>query len=256
MPSLAEFQRLMAADLLGGGVCAAALADGSSPIPAEAALDVHRATVFGGLSRALELTFPTVVRALGDDSFHAAATAFAARHPPTEAVLSGYGEGFPAFLRNLAIANDLPWLGDAARLDLAIERASRAADGRRSTPLDRSAALETPASLQLVELDFAVDELRETLEAANACPDAAAPPEPLPVRLAIWRGEGGVRSVRLAAPAARFLAALLAGRSPDDALADAQSECPLDAALDAIRCDVFCAPFAAIAHALAEGPPA
>ena len=55
MPPLAEFQRRMAADILG------------EPVPrAPGGLEIHRGTVLGGLVNALRLAFPTVVKLTGE----------------------------------------------------------------------------------------------------------------------------------------------------------------------------------------------
>ena len=59
MPSLAEFQFTLAADLLDGGMRTAHLLPGD-PLMIREALRIHRNTVMAGLANALRLTYPTV----------------------------------------------------------------------------------------------------------------------------------------------------------------------------------------------------
>ncbi|MFO1247850.1 MAG: DUF692 family protein [Alphaproteobacteria bacterium] len=110
MPSLAEFQFTMAADLLDGGQRTARLLPGDSAAVITA-LRIHRNTVLAGLANALRLTYPTVAWLTGEDFFDQAAVAFAARNPPRGACLSDYGDGFADFLDSYPPASAFPIWG-------------------------------------------------------------------------------------------------------------------------------------------------
>jgi hypothetical protein len=91
-------------------------------------LSVHRNNLHAGLIDVLRARYPVIERLVGDDFFSAAASIFAAAHPPRTPVLIEYGEGFPAFLESFEPARELPYLGDVARLEWLWHAAYHAAD--------------------------------------------------------------------------------------------------------------------------------
>jgi hypothetical protein len=219
------------------------------PVPAAAAFRVHRNTILGGLAGALRLSFPTVERLVGADFFDQAAAAFAAVRPPRAAALSAYGDDFADFLAGYGPARELGYLPDVARLDLAIERAAAAADAPmgRLIPLDSAVALALPVSLALLALRHPADRIRAAVEDGSDAALRALDPTPRPSWLAVWRRPDGASVLPLSPPAGRFLAALLEGDPPGQALAAAQglASSP-DAALLAVQAEVFAAPFVAV----------
>ncbi|MDB6146084.1 MAG: hypothetical protein JWP80_5128, partial [Pseudomonas sp.] len=78
---------------------------------------VYRNTVLKGTTDALLANFPTVERLVGNEWFRAAASIHAHQSPPTDARLLYYGADFPVFLDGFEHAQQLPYLGDVARLD-------------------------------------------------------------------------------------------------------------------------------------------
>ncbi|MES1162359.1 MAG: putative DNA-binding domain-containing protein, partial [Rhizobacter sp.] len=82
----------------------------------------------------------TVRAMVGPEDFRQLARAFWGAHPPQRGDLGEWGEAFPAWLQAHADLAAWPYLGDCARLDLALHRNERAAD----------AALDA-ASLTLLE---------------------------------------------------------------------------------------------------------
>lgn len=79
---------------------------------------VYRNTVLKGATDALLANFPTIERLVGADWLLAAATIHARQSPPTDARLLHYGADFPGFLERFEPAQEMPYLGDVARLDL------------------------------------------------------------------------------------------------------------------------------------------
>lgn len=239
MPDLAELQSRMAAALLSGVYDTLAGDIQPGPIHAEEALGVHRGTVLHGLVNALRLSHPTVKALVGEDFFDQAARAFVLAEPPPGAWLTGYGEGFAAFLRGYDLAADLPYLADVARFDFAIEAVGGEAAGLPGAALDLGAAVLTlDASLRLVELDYPAASIRDAI-AVDEERLAALDMRPRRHALALWRLEDGVGLRALQPLSAALVGAVLAGRDPGDLLGE-------DADLDALTADVFTAPFARV----------
>jgi hypothetical protein len=237
VPDLASLQAETARALLSGRYDALSGWVQPGPITAEEALAVHRNTALHGLINALRLSHPTVDALVGEDFFDQAARAFVQAHPPASAWLTGYGEGFAAFLEGYEPVRDLPYLADVARFDFAIEAVGGHAAGLSGPVLDLGEAVLTlDASLSLVALDYPAGFIRDAL---NQDEDRLAELDmrPRPHVLALWRLPDGVGLRRLTPLSARVLEAMLAGEDPGDLL-----EGEVD--LDALAAEVFAAPFA------------
>ena len=246
MLSLAEFQFTLAADLLDGGMRTARLLPGD-PAAVRDALRVHRNTVMAGLANALRLTYPTVVWLTGEDFFDQAALEFSGKHPPHSACLSDYGSGFAEFLEDYAPARVLPYLVDAARFDLVIERCAHAGFATPSLlGLNGNIAIELDGSLVTLTVEYPVDRLRDAHDDGDAEALEHLDMSPGARYFAIWRSENGASVRSLTAPAISFLDAVLRGESADAALAAALLHADADDALAAIQKEVFAAPFARV----------
>ncbi|HUI16850.1 MAG TPA: DNA-binding domain-containing protein [Alphaproteobacteria bacterium] len=126
MSTLAELQRDMRAALLGGEEAAvAALVLGDGLRPAER-LAIYRNNVVASLTAVLAQVFPAVRRLVDGRFFAYAAHEFLTRHPPREACLAAYGDGFPAFLAGFPPCRELVYLADVARLEWLMHAASQA----------------------------------------------------------------------------------------------------------------------------------
>jgi len=238
MLPLAELQQGFARTIL-TGVPASNLDFAPGPVSAQAAFLVHRNNVMGALSGALRLTFPSVDHLVGTDFFDQAAAIFAESQPPSVPHLAAYGDTFPDFLQEHV--PEISYLADVARLDLAIDHALQAAPTSRRFVLDAQVTLEFPSSLSLLKLNHPAELIKDALEDDAAL--AAIYLAPGLRRLAVWRTgrEAWVR--RLGLVAAEFLARLLAGDSFEHAFASAASDVSAQDALDAIRAEIFSAPF-------------
>lgn len=140
--TLAQFQDGFAAALLAG--------DAAPANPAIAALlsqpgfMVYRNTVMKGCIDALQANYPAVTRLVGEEWLRAAAAVFVRAHPPTQAALVHYGEGFADFVAGFEPAADMDWLPGVARLDRCWTEAHVARDAAPLAP-ERIAALPPEA---------------------------------------------------------------------------------------------------------------
>jgi hypothetical protein len=173
---------------------AAALLDRDLPVPPgivsqglRERFAVYRNNVMVGLIHALEARFPATRRIVGEDFFAAMARAYAAKNPPTSALMMLYGEDFADFIAGFQPAATVPYLADVARLEAARTRAYHAEDAMPLLP-DALASLEPEAlpglkfslhpSLQIVASKFPI----VTIWAMNAGETALAAIED-------WQGE-------------------------------------------------------------------
>lgn len=255
MTPLAELQLSFARALLDEQMAPHRRLFARAPVPAAAALEVHRRTVLSGLCRTLALSFPTVKALMGERWFDQAARAYVAIRPPAAARLAAYGSDFPDFLDGYALAAAPSWLGELARLDVAIAQAASAPSLATVRPIDRQVAISLPVSLRVLELDCAADLVRDAVEAGDEHAIALADPEPGPRWLAIWRSGGGAAARPLSPPAGAFLRELLAGVGPEAAMQPAAAEASWEAALMAVQAEVFAAPFAQIIQTSLETDP-
>lgn len=126
--------------------------------------DVYRNNVAVSLTEALVTAFPTVHSIVGDQFFRAMAGVYFRQHPPTSPLMMYYGEDMPEFLAAFQPAQRLPYLPDAARIDLALRRAYHAADAERMPPEAMkiapdqilAARFEFSAAVHVLQSDFPI----------------------------------------------------------------------------------------------------
>ena len=233
MTDEAQRQQALLAALAGGASDAPGLRE--SGARAARGLEAYRANAEAIAGRALGSTFPTVQAMVGAEDFRRLARAFWHEHPPLRGDLGEWGDALAPWLVAQDALARWPWLGDCARLDLALQRCERAADaGFDAASL---AQLETtdPAQLRL-ELMPGTALLRSawpiaTIHHAHQLEGDAAERAFAAVREAIAeaRGEQVLVARRdwralvhpLDAPTADWTDDLLAGVSLADALAHA-----------------------------------
>ena len=121
-----------------------AMVTATSPAPARR-LQIYRNNFLISLSSALAATFPVLQRLVGERYFDQAARRFACEHPPKVAMLSQYGEDFPAFVASLTGSDDFAYLAHVGAFEWAINHAFHADD---AMPEDAASFEEIPASQQ------------------------------------------------------------------------------------------------------------
>jgi hypothetical protein len=196
------------------------------PSPTEAAgLKVYRNTIFKAVIDALNANYPTVVRLVGEEAFAAAARAFLdAGHWPQTPSLAAFGADFPDFIVGFALAADLPYLADVARIDRLWTEAHLAEDAPILPP-DALAAL-APDALPLTRLALAPSTRLTWLgtpaatiwlaHRGDADIDLSAL-EWRPEGLLLARPHGGVEALPLTAADHAFLAACERGETLGEA---------------------------------------
>lgn len=99
-------------------------------------LAIHRNNFHTNLCQSLRLSYPVVERLVGREFFDYCGVNFIAQWPSRSANLDDYGREFPAFLRAFSPASTLPYLGDVAALEAAIEAIGAADDEHKQQRLD------------------------------------------------------------------------------------------------------------------------
>lgn len=127
---------------------------------------VYRNNVMASLSDALAETFPVVRACLGEAVFRSIAIDFVRAHPPADAVLARYGQGFPAYLAPSGAVEGAPWLPDLAALEWAYVRCFHAAGCQPIEPEMLSVYIAQPDGL--AGLHFRLQAAVEALSSSYA----------------------------------------------------------------------------------------
>ncbi|WP_371226622.1 putative DNA-binding domain-containing protein [Roseovarius sp. 2305UL8-3] len=125
------------------------LSDGQGH-PAGRRFAVYRNNVASSLTEALELSFPAILKLIGEENFKKVASVFLRQHPPSVPMLSQYGAEMPDFLTGFEPLQHIGYLPDVARLEQAIRLSYHAAD---AAPADAS-VLQTLAPEALLNTRF------------------------------------------------------------------------------------------------------
>ncbi|WP_429053642.1 HvfC/BufC family peptide modification chaperone [Aeromonas rivipollensis] len=140
MSELASLQSAFASGLLGQDDAILGQIQPGRFAP-DAVLQIYRNNVILGLTEVLASSYPAVAAMVGEAFFAAAARGFVLAEPLEEGSVMHYGEGFGDWLTRLPTTQALPWLGELARFEWLLERASLLAPEARRWPAERLAAL-------------------------------------------------------------------------------------------------------------------
>ena len=140
-----------------------ALLDAAKPVPeglrdglgqpAGSRFSVYRNNVAVSLTEALELSFPAIVKLLGEENFKGLAGVFLRQHPPETPIMMHYGAAFPDFLATFEPLAHIGYLPDVARLEQAIRVSYHAADAEAVAPEALQAC--GPEALETARLELA-----------------------------------------------------------------------------------------------------
>ncbi|MBI2254698.1 MAG: putative DNA-binding domain-containing protein [Proteobacteria bacterium] len=193
MLGLLELQRQMCGTVRGQGASEPPGLYRPTHLPPGHPLSVYRNNHRISLAAALAVTFPTVTKLLGADAMQVVAGRFLMLHPPRQPCVAEYGNDFAGYLEGEALAGELPYLPDLARLDWALNRARTAADAMPYSAQD----LAAESSDQLGDLQFVPHPSLTLLESKYALPQvyqaihgstlATTAREGKPCHLMIWR---------------------------------------------------------------------
>ncbi|WP_417699593.1 putative DNA-binding domain-containing protein [Pseudophaeobacter sp.] len=123
---------------------ARAMRDASLPIPlglvdqdgggAGRRFSVYRNNIAVSLREAMHSAFPVITKLLGTENMNGLSRLFLRAHPPSSPLMMFYGAEFPSFLEEMPQLSHLGYLGDVARLELALRHAYHAADATPIAP--------------------------------------------------------------------------------------------------------------------------
>ena len=119
-------------------------------------IGIYRNTVSANYRNALGATYRVVAQLVGKPFFNAAVDAYVLACPSTSGDLNVYGDRFGDFLATYPHAKELPYLPDVARLEWAVDEASRAADAL-GTPDALLRALAAIPAESITAQRFALD---------------------------------------------------------------------------------------------------
>ena len=123
----------------------AALMNADGPVPAGLAhpgggdaadrMAIYRNNVAYSLMTVLGDAFPLLANLLGRETFTQLSRAFILAHPPGDPRMFRYGETLPAFLTDDDELAHVPYAADVARLEVAMQQVSHAADDAGLSPV-------------------------------------------------------------------------------------------------------------------------
>lgn len=97
-------------------------------------LQIYRNNIIGSLTKAMQLTYPLIVKLTGENFAASMMRSFVRENPPREACLARYGGGLDLYIKSYAPARGLPYLADIARLEWAMNESYYAPDDKPLTP--------------------------------------------------------------------------------------------------------------------------
>lgn len=164
--TLAHWQQLFTDSLLGKlqNELQTELENSFQPTSSEAKAKrfaIYKNNVFYSLTNALADLYPVIKKLVGEDFFAGTANFYLREHPPQQAAMVHFGQGFPDFLRAFTHTKDMPYLAPVAELELARHRAYHAVD---TQPID----LASIAAISPEQLADATVNLHPSLQILQA----------------------------------------------------------------------------------------
>jgi hypothetical protein len=91
-------------------------------------LGIYQRNLKTNAMNALQISFPTVIKLIGDNVFSYAVEQLLQQDPPTAGDWGLWGENFPELLRDLTALQDFTYVADVARLDFSMHLLGREKD--------------------------------------------------------------------------------------------------------------------------------
>lgn len=243
MPTLPELQRDFMSALLDGSHSSAQNEIVAAGVAPELRLAIYAGNSESNFIESLRLSFPAILRLVGDAYFTQCAREFRAKHPSRSGDLQHTGEAFPDYWAARHGLDQYRYLGDIARLEWLYQEALTAAD---HTPFDlaRLAGVESAhyealrfrlhPSARLFASDY------PALAVWEANVGSAADPEFIDLsqggdRLLLIRGADGVEIRRISEAEHAFLERLAGGAAFAAAIEAAAERDPKFDAADCLR---------------------
>lgn len=127
-------------------------------------LGIYQRNLKANAMNALQISFPTVIKLIGDEVFSYAVEQLLKQDPPTAGDWGLWGENFPELLRDLTALQDFTYVADVARLDFSIHMLGREKDVEldmnsisllADNELDQLRVVLNP-SIQLLDSEFPI----------------------------------------------------------------------------------------------------
>lgn len=197
-------------------------------------LAVYRNNLRENLLSALQGAYPVLFQLVGEQCFRSLAERYRRTHPSRHGNLHEYGEQFPEFVGQDAIAREWPWFESMARLEWVCHRSYFAKD---SPVLDsnRLAAVNSrnyadlcfmaDAAIRLVKLDYTVLSIWEAHQ-SSFVNDGGLEWRLAPECILVTRQQGKIIPQRLTEWEAQWWECLLTGHTTGEVLAIMASHYP------------------------------
>ncbi len=91
-------------------------------------LAIYQKNLLASATRALQISFPTVLQLIGEDVFEYATQQLLITSPPNHGDWGLWGQDFPKVLNTIEILQDYPYVQDSARLDFSLHKLARQRD--------------------------------------------------------------------------------------------------------------------------------
>ncbi|MGQ0526514.1 MAG: HvfC/BufC family peptide modification chaperone [Alphaproteobacteria bacterium] len=190
-------------------------------IPLSERLKIYRGNMVGNLTAALHATFPVIEKLVGVEFFDFMARHYILQNPPAHGYLGRYGHHFDTFISKFKPAQNLPYLYDTSRFEIALNTAyyaenDQSLNERDFSSLNPRSYLKFPNSASFITSDFPLTDIRNFCLAPGRCtsPEMAKGP----VYLMIYRPMLDVEIIPLEQDEFTFLQNLNQNKTLGDSL--------------------------------------
>ena len=138
-------------------------------------IKIYHGNIFGSILECLSVTFSSLKKLVGDESFESICANFAKQNPPTHGDLNMYGENLHEFLSEQIALAKHPYLADIAKFEWAWNQVYNARDDEPQT------------HEQILSLNYPADEIWVALETSEGKKLEDIDMRPQKIKIKIWR---------------------------------------------------------------------